>query len=131
MSGETIVKQFFGMSQSGDVKEAVRGLSNPQFIMLLSNSGQFEAHVKALQGIYPKVPSIGCAGMSYSTRIVEKGVGIVAFYDGVNVAVNVLEQASVMPVKYIRRLEKDVEAVRASQNDTVCIDFALETTPAC
>ena len=99
MSGETIVKQFFGMSQSGDVKEAVRGLSNPQFIMLLSNSGQFEAHVKALQGIYPKVPSIGCAGMSYSTRIVEKGVGIVAFYDGVNVAVNVLEQASVMPVK--------------------------------
>ena len=117
------MKQFFGMSQSGDVKEAVRGLSNPQFIMLLSNSGQFEAHVKALQGIYPKVPSIGCAGMSYSTRIVEKGVGIVAFYDGVNVAVNVLEQASVMPVKYIRRLEKDVEAVRASQNDTVCIDF--------
>ena len=121
MSGETIVKQFFGMSQSGDVKEAVRGLSNPQFIMLLSNSGQFEAHVKALQGIYPKVPSIGCAGMSYSTRIVEKGVGIVAFYDGVNVAVNVLEQASVMPVKYIRRLEKDVEAVRASQNDTVYV----------
>ena len=28
-----------------------------------------------------------------------------------------------MPVKYIRRLEKDVETVKASQNDTVCIDF--------
>ncbi len=117
------MKQFFGMSASGDIKEAVRGLSNPQFIMLLSNSGQFEANVKALQGIFPKVPSIGCAGMSYSTKIVEKGVGVVAFYDGVSVAVNVLEQASVMPVKYIRRLEKDVETVKASQNDTVCIDF--------
>lgn len=117
------MKQFFGMSQSGDVKEAVRGLNNPQFIMLLSNSGQFEAHVKTLQGIFPKVPSIGCAGMSYSTKVVEKGVGIVAFYDGVSVAVNVLEQASIMPVKYIRRMEEDVETVKASQNDTVCIDF--------
>ena len=123
MSGETIVKQFFGMSQSGDLKEAVSGLSNPQLIMLLSNSEQFESHVKTLQGMYPKVPSIGCAGMSYSTKIVEKGVSVLAFYDGVTVAVNVLEQASVMPVKYIQRLEKDVETVRASSNDTICIDF--------
>lgn len=123
MNGERIVKQFFGMSQSGDLKEAVRGLSNPQFIILLSNSGQFESHVKALQGLYPKVPCIGCAGMSYSTKIVEKGVSVVAFYDGVTVAVNVLEQASVMPVKYIKRLEKDVEMVKASSKDTVCIDF--------
>ena len=105
MSGETIVKQFFGMSQSGDLKEAVSGLSNPQLIMLLSNSEQFESHVKTLQGMYPKVPSIGCAGMSYSTKIVEKGVSVLAFYDGVTVAVNVLEQAAVMPVKYIQRLE--------------------------
>jgi len=123
MSGETIVKQFFGMSQSGDLKEAVSGLSNPQLIMLLSNSEQFESHVKTLQGMYPKVPSIGCAGMSYSTKIVEKGVSVLAFYDGVTVAVNVLEQASVMPVKYIQRLEKDVETVRESSNDTICIDF--------
>ena len=123
MSGETIVKQFFGMSQSGDLKEAVSGLSNPQLIMLLSNSEQFESHVKTLQGMYPKVPSIGCAGMSYSTKIVEKGVSVLAFYDGVTAAVNVLEQASVMPVKYIQRLEKDVETVRASSNDTICIDF--------
>ncbi len=123
MSGERIVKQFFGMSQSGDLKEAVSGMSSPQLIILLSNSAQFESHVKTLQGMYPKVPSIGCAGMSYSTKIVEKGVSVVAFYDGVTVAVNVLEQASVMPVKYIRRLEKDVETVRASSKDTVCIDF--------
>ena len=123
MSGEIIVKQFFGMSQSGDLKEAVSGLSNPQFIMLLSNSAQFESHVKALQGMYPNVPSIGCAGMSYSTKVIEKGVSVVAFYDGVTVAVNVLEQASVMPVKYIRRLEKDVETVNASSNNTICIDF--------
>lgn len=117
------VKQFFGMSQSGDIREAVRGLSNPQFLMLLSNSGQFAEHVKKLQELYPSVPSIGCAGMSYDTRVVEKGVGIIAFYDGVSAVANVLERASVMPVKYIRRLEQDVETIRASENDTVCIDF--------
>ena len=117
------MKQFFGMSQSGDLKEAVRGLSNPQLIMLLSNSEQFEAHVKKLEELYPKVPSIGCIGMCYDTRIVEKGVGIIAFFGGVSVAANVLERVSTMPVKYIERLEQDIVAVNGSQQDTICIDF--------
>ena len=60
------------MSQSGDIKEALRGLSSPQLIMLMSNSSQFEEHVKKLREIYPNVPSIGCIGMSYDKRIVEK-----------------------------------------------------------
>ena len=93
------MKQFFGISQSGNLQDAVRGLQNPQLIMLFSNSGQFEEHVKKLEALYPNVPSIGCIGMCYDKRIVEKGVGIVAFSDGVTVAANVLEKASVMPVK--------------------------------
>lgn len=117
------MKQFFGTSQSGNLQEAVRGLNNPQLIMLLSNSEQFEAHVKLLQRLYPTVPSIGCIGMSYDNKVVEKGVGIIAFSDGVTAAANVLEQVSVMPVKYIERLEKDVTAVNGSQDNTICIDF--------
>ena len=66
------MKQFFGMSQRGDLREAVRGLSRPQLIMLMSNSQQFESHVKELEELYPGVPSIGCIGMCYDTRIVEK-----------------------------------------------------------
>ena len=75
------MKQFFGMSQNGNLSEAVNGLKNPQFIMLFSNNSQFETHVKALEKLYPNVPSIGCIGMSYDTRIVEKGVGVIAFSD--------------------------------------------------
>lgn len=117
------MKQFFGMSQNGDLKEAVRGLSKPQLIMLFSNGDQFEAHVKELEMLYPGVPSIGCIGMSYDTKIVEKGVGVAAFSDGVTVAANVLEQVSVMPVKYIDRLEQDVKSVNGSKENTICIDF--------
>lgn len=117
------MRQFFGMSQSGNLAEAVRGLNSPQFIMLLSNNNQFEMHVEALEKLYPGVPSIGCIGMSYNTRIVESGVGIIAFSGGISVAANVLEQVSTMPVKYIRRLEEDLAAVRGSEQDTVCIDF--------
>ena len=84
------MRQFFGMSRNGDLTEAVRGLSNPQFIMLMSNSDQFEAHVKALESLYPKIPSIGCIGMSYDTRIVEAGVGVIAFTDGISATANVL-----------------------------------------
>ena len=116
------MRQFFGMSQSGNLQEAVRGLDNPQLIMLLSNSGQFEDHVKKLEELYPRIPSIGCIGMSYDTKVVEKGVSVVAFYEVYAVA-NVLEEVSVMPVKYIERLEQDVRQINGSGNDTICIDF--------
>ena len=117
------MKQFYGMSQSGNLQDAVKGLVNPKLIILMSNGKQFEEHVEELQKLYPKVPSIGCIGMSYDTIIVENGVGVAAFTEGVNVVVNLLEQVSTMPVKYIRRLEQDVEKIGASQRDTVCIDL--------
>lgn len=117
------MRQFYGMSQRGNLDEALRGLHSPQFIMLLSNAGQFEEHVAALEKHFPGVPSIGCIGMSYQTNVAENGVGIIAFLDGVTAAANVLEQVSVMPVKYIQRLERDMQIVGGSSRDTVCIDF--------
>ena len=117
------MRQFFGKSQTGNLQEAVRGLSKPQLILLLSNSEQFEAHVKKLEALYPNVPSIGCIGMSYDTKVVEKGVGVIAFYDGISAAANVLEEVSVMPVKYIERLKQDVHRINSSSENTVCIDF--------
>ncbi len=117
------MRQFFGMSQNGNLQEAVQGLRNPQLIMLLSNTEQFEAHVAKLEALFPNVPSIGCIGMSYDTRVVEKGVGVIAFYDGINAVANVLEEVSVMPVKYIERLQQDIRTLGSSQHDTVCIDF--------
>ncbi|MDE7055084.1 MAG: FIST C-terminal domain-containing protein [Oscillospiraceae bacterium] len=117
------MKQFFGMNQRGDLAAAVQGLHRPEFIMLLSNDAQFEAHVKELEKRFPGVPSIGCIGMSYQTGIVENGVGVIAFTDGVSAAANVLEQVSTMPVKFIRRLEKDIQQVGGGSRNTVCIDF--------
>ena len=117
------MKQFFGMSPGGNLGEAVQGLYKPQFIMLFSNGNKFEEHVKDLEQRFPGVPSIGCIGMSYQNRVVENGVGVVAFYDGVTAAANVLEEVSTMPVKFIRRMEQDMLAVGASGRDTVCIDF--------
>ncbi len=117
------MRQFFGTSRYGNLKEAVQGLGRPQFLMLFSNDGQFDAHVKELQELYPEVPSIGCIGMSYDRRVTEAGVSVVAFSDGVSVAANVLEQVSVMPVRYIRRLEEDLQKVNGSGKDTVCIDL--------
>ena len=73
------MRQFIGMSPRGNLAEAVSGLQNPQFIMLLSNNSQFEAHVKELEKRFPGVPSIGCIGMSYQTSVVENGVSVIAF----------------------------------------------------
>ena len=117
------MKQFYGMSQRGNLDEALSGLRNPEFIMLLSNSNQFEAHVKALEQRFPGVPSIGCIGMCYQLGVVENGVGVIAFSEGVTAAAGVLEEVSAMPVKYIQRMERDMQAVGGTGGDTVCIDF--------
>ena len=117
------MKQFFGMSTQGNLKEAARGLSRPQLILLLSNNEQFQLHVSELESLYPGIPSIGCIGMGYGTQVTEQGVVLIAFYDGVAAAANVLEEVSVMPVRYIQRLEQDLAQVNASQHNTVCIDF--------
>lgn len=117
------MQQFFGMSRSGNLEEAVHGLSSPQFLMLFSNNNQFETHVRELEKLFPGVPSIGCIGMSYGASIVEEGVGVIAFSNGVTAVANVLEQVSLMPVKYIQRLKSDILNIGASSQDTVCIDF--------
>ncbi|RKI30276.1 hypothetical protein D7V82_04100 [bacterium 1xD8-6] len=117
------MRQFFGKSRSGNLREAVRGLANPEFIMLMSNNNYFDEHVKELEKLYPGVPSIGCIGMCYDTGVVEEGVGVAAFTDGVRVSADVLEQVSTMPVKYISRLEQSVREVGGTGRDTVCIDF--------
>ena len=117
------MRQFYGMSQRGNLDEALQGLHNPQFIMLLTNADQFERHVTELERRFPGVPSIGCIGMSYQTSVAEHGVGIIAFSEGVTAAANVLEHASTMPVKYIQRLERDMQTVGGTDRDTVCIDF--------
>ncbi len=117
------MKQYFGMSHQGSLEEALYGLHQPQFIMLISNEKQFETHVKELEKRFPGVPSIGCIGMCYRMGIVENGVGVIAFTDGVSAAANVLEQVSTMPVKCIQRLERDLQKVGSSRNNTVCIDF--------
>ena len=117
------MKQFYGMSQRGNLDEDLSGLRNPEFIMLLSNNNQFEAHVKALEQRFPGVPSIGCIGMCYQLGVVENGVGVIAFSEGVTAAAGVLEEVSAMPVKYIQRMERDMQAVGGTGGDTVCIDF--------
>ena len=42
------MQESYGTSPSGNLKEAVRGISNPAFLILMSNAEQFETHVAEL-----------------------------------------------------------------------------------
>lgn len=118
------MKQFYGQSQAGNLKEAVAGLSAPQLLILMTSADKFETHVSELETLYPGVPSIGCIGMSYdSVKVSETGVAVIAFSDGVQVVTNVIENVSKVPVKYIKRLEDDIRAIQPGRDNTVCIDL--------
>lgn len=114
---------FYGKSTSGNVLEAVKGLATPKLIIMVSIADKFEENVAALEKQYPGVPSIGCIGMGYDTTIVENGVTITAFKDGVTVQTGALENVSLSPARHIARLEKDINAVRPGKENTAIIDF--------
>lgn len=119
------MKQFIGTSDRGNLEEAIRGLKNPEFIILcVSEKDRFKNIVEELELAFPNVPSIGCVGQSYGqTKVLEKGIMVTAFYDGVTAIANLLTNVSTMPLKKIRQLEKDVASIAPGKEDTVCIDF--------
>ena len=119
------MKQIYRADKRGNLTEILKEMKAPKLLMLMSNAKQFEEHVQELEKQFPGVPSIGCIGGSYGGQevVAENGVAVIAMEGNLTVATNVLEQASTMPVKYIGRLEADINKVGASEKNTVCIDF--------
>ena len=117
------MKQFYGSSKNGILKDAVRGLTAPKLIILMSSPDRFDQHVEELEQLFPGVPSIGVIDMCYDRQVTEKGVGIAAFTEGVEAATDVIEEVSTAPARYIGRVEKAVSKIHPGSNDTVCIDF--------
>ncbi|WP_408071739.1 FIST signal transduction protein [Butyrivibrio sp. JL13D10] len=117
------MKMFNGNSASANVADAVRGLSSPKLIIFTSDADHFEAVTAEIEKKYPGIPSIGCIGMGYNSGMLEKGINITAFTEGVKVKTGVLESVSTMPARYVHRLEKDIEAVKPGKENTAIIDF--------
>lgn len=117
------MKQIYGMSKSGNLKEAVKGIVNPKLLIMFSNSEQFEKHVAELEALFPGVPSLGAVVMGYDSTVVEKGVTVTAYTEGITAVANVIEQVSAMPAKYIGRLEEDIKTIRPGKDNTVMIDL--------
>ena len=116
------MREVYGKSDRGDLKEALKGISNPDAFILISNGKQFEAHVKELAELYPDVPSIGGTGHFYGKTVKEGGVGIIAL-SGVKAAAGVMRYAGTMPIHDVSGLQKNVSAVSGNSKDTVCIDI--------
>ena len=111
------VKQIYRVDKSGNLAQAISEITAPKLLLLMSNNEQFEQHVEELERHFPGVPSIGCIGGSYGgqTVVADNGVAVIAMEGNLSVVTNVLEQASTMPVKYIGRLEEDINKVAASE----------------
>lgn len=127
------MKQIYRVDKSGNLAQAISEITAPKLLLLMSNNEQFEQHVEELERHFPGVPSIGCIGGSYGgqTVVADNGVAVIAMEGNLSVVTNVLEQASTMPVKYIGRLEEDINKVAASQNNTICIDFVQVMMRVC
>lgn len=118
------MNQFIGKSLSGSLKEAVNGLNEPKFIILFSKDENFEKNVRELEKLYPKVPSIGCVGTSYTGDIYNgDGCSVVACTGDVEAVTGVLTAIGDTPVLKIRELDEKMRKINAESDNTVCIDL--------
>lgn len=120
------MKQVFGMSKTGNIKEAISTIasSKPSALVFSTTEEKLAEHAKELAEAFPGVPSIGGVGQSYGNKNTnENGVTVIALCDGITALGNVIEEVSVMPVKYIKRLENDIQTIGAQPDNTVCFDF--------
>jgi len=118
------MKQVYGMSKTGDLQEAIKGITNPAALLLMTSAEKLEEHARQLEEVFPGVPSIGAVGHSYGDENTNvEGVTVVALSDGIKAVANVVEELTTMPVKYIQRVENDLKAVDARADNTVCFDF--------
>ena len=117
------MKQVYGQSQNGNLKEAASKISNPEALILITSAENFGRHVNELEQMYKGVPSIGGIGMSYAgMSATERGVTLIGLYD-VDVCAGAIEELSTMPVKYIKRLTDAINSTRASEGNSACLDF--------
>ncbi len=124
------MKMFNAKNPGGNIEEALKGLSSPKLIIMMSDKKSFEGNVEKLEQLYPGVPSIGCIAMGYDRSICETGVVVAAFTEGVKVAVNVLEKVSTMPARYIDRMKEDLENIKPGKDNTAIIDFCAANDAA-
>ena len=117
------MKMFYGKDSSCNIKSAVNGLLSPKLIVFTCDADGFEKAVADIEQAYPGVPSIGCVGMGYDSSILEKGVSVMAFSEGVTVSTGILDSVSTMPARHIKNLEEDIKAVKPGKDNTAIIDF--------
>lgn len=113
----------YNFDKSGDLTKAVAAISQPAALILLTTADNFETHVAQLAEKFPGIPSIGGIAMSYAgTQTIEEGVTLISLHD-VECVADTLEHLSTMPVKYIQRLEKAIDAVGATPETSACFDL--------
>lgn len=119
------MEQYIGISRTGNLDEAVRGLQNPGFIMMIvSDKSIFADRVRQMEQKFPGVPCIGCVGQSYGgTEVIENGIMVSAFTGQVRAVADVFTEVSKAPVYRIRQFQKNVSSIQPGHEDTVLIDF--------
>lgn len=119
------MKLTYGSSKTGDVTEALKNITEPDALFFaVASEDMLASTAEEIEKKFPGVPSVGGVGQSYTDQqFFDAGVTVIAMKENIKVAADVLEQASVMPIKYIRRLENAVEAVGGERGNTACFDI--------
>lgn len=119
------MKLTYGSSKSGDVREALRNIKEPAALFFsVASEDMLASAAEEIENCFPGIPSIGGVGQAYMNKaFFDAGVTVIGMSEQIKVAADVLEEASVMPIKYIKRLENAVAAVGGEKENTACFDI--------
>ena len=119
------MKFVFGRSKTGNATEALQSIKDPEALLfIVSEEGMLADAAVKIEQAFPGVPCIGGVGQTYMGKdTVEQGISVIGMKEQIKVCADVLEEASRVPAKYIRRLERAFQAVDAQAGNTACYDL--------
>lgn len=119
------MKFVFGQSKTGNVTEALQAIKAPEALLFVVSDESWLLDAAAqIEEAFPGVPCIGGVGQSYAGKVtIDRGILIIGMKEQIKVCAGVLEEASRVPAKYIRRLVDAFSAVGAQAGNTACFDL--------
>lgn len=106
------------------IKEITAELINPKLIIVMTPYDLLVKSSEILAEKYTDAQIIGTSGTTLlNGKISDKSITITAFFDDVDAAGGIIENVNSFPVSSVASIEKNLHAINADKNNTVCIEF--------
>jgi len=114
-----------GQSPKHSLEEAANVVEAPQLLIFFCKPGLLKEAAEFFEARFPGIPTIGLCTISTlrNGSIGTPDVLLLSFEDDYRITSGLIRDLNECPVQHIYQFRKDVDAIGAGDDDTICLEF--------